>query len=297
MTIASALRRGASLLAGAGIADAARDAELLLMQATGWDRATLIAEPEHEVPFPSESRYLDLVRRRATRVPLQHLTGQQAFWRQDLEVTPDVLIPRPETEILVEAALPLLDEWPEPLVVDVGTGSGCIALAIAAERPSARVHGTDISPAALAVAARNRQRLGLEGRVTFHEGDLLAPVASLAGGVHMVVSNPPYVASADRDTLAPEVRDHEPEAALFPPGDAASVYRRLAPMAADILVPGGWLLLEIGQGMADGVTAIVDAAGFHVHEIKADLQSIPRTVIARRRHGTMDSWPSWNPSS
>ena len=149
-------------------------------------------------------------------------------------MTPDVLIPRPETELLVEAALELLRAAARPVIADVGTGSGCIALALAAEREDAEVHATDLSEAALAVARDNERRLGLEGRVAWQLGDLLEPVAAaIRGRVDLVVSNPPYVDQAERDSLAPEVRDHEPELALFPPGDALSVYRRLVPAAAE----------------------------------------------------------------
>ena len=197
-------------------------------------------------------------------------------------VTPDVLIPRPETEILVETALGLLLGVARPVIVDVGTGSGCIALSLAAERPDAVVRATDVSAAALAVARENARRLGLEDRVAFHEGDLLEPVSAESGGVDLVVSNPPYVDAGDRDSLAPEVRDHEPAISLFAPGDALSVYRRLAIAAAQVLRPGGWLVVEVGAGQAEAVRAIFEGAGLRVGATIPDLQAIPRVVTARR---------------
>ncbi len=227
------------------------------------------------------SQYRDLVRERARRRPLQHLTGIQAFWRHEFLVTSDVLIPRPETELLVEAGLELLRGLSGPVVVDVGTGSGCIALSLAAERPDAVVHAVDLSTAALVVARENARRLGLLDRVVFHEGDLLEPVPSLAGTVSLVVSNPPYVDAGEASSLAPEVRDHEPAGALFPPGDRYSIYRRLAPAAAAALAPAGSLILEVGLGMADEVSRICESAGLAVGRVLPDLQGIPRVVVAR----------------
>jgi release factor glutamine methyltransferase len=197
-------------------------------------------------------------------------------------VSPDVLIPRPETELIVEAALGLLREVPNPVIADVGTGSGCIALSLAAERSDAVVSGIDISPAALAVARRNASRLGLEGRLRFLEGDLLEPLRAEFGGIDMVVSNPPYVDPADAPGLAPEVRLHEPAPALYPPSEPYSVYRALAPQAAAALRPGGTLLLEVGQGMRDEVVRICEGAGLPVLRVIPDLQGIPRTVVSRK---------------
>jgi release factor glutamine methyltransferase len=230
-------------------------------------------------------RFLSLTEERARRRPLQHLTGTQAFWRHEFLVTPDVLIPRPETELLVEAALEALQDVPSPLVVDVGTGSGCIALSLAAERRDAAVHAVDVSEAALAVARRNARRLGLEDHVLFHLGDILGSVRSLAGRVHLVVSNPPYVDASEAASLAPEVRDHEPALALFAPGDRYSVIRRLAPAAAAALRPDGFLILEVGLGMADEVRGICEASRLAVSQVRNDLQGIPRAIVARRAAG------------
>jgi release factor glutamine methyltransferase len=280
MTAAALLRAAAGELQAAGVASPDWDAERLLRHVTGWDRAALVANPDAPVADDVAARLRELVARRAARVPLQHLVGTQAFWRHELLVTPDVLIPRPETEVLVETALGLLRDVERPIVVDVGTGSGCIALSIAAEREDAEVHAIDLSEPALAVARENARRLGLEGRVAVHHGDLLAPASSLSGRIDLIVSNPPYVDPADRDTLAPEVRDHEPALALFPPGDALSVYRRLAPDAVALLRPGGWLAVEVGHGQAAAVAAILEAAGLVPRSPVEDLQGIERVVVA-----------------
>jgi release factor glutamine methyltransferase len=282
VTILEALATATADLARAGVPDASLDAEVLLRHVTGWDRATLLANPRQSLDAGHESRFLAVVEERSHRRPLQHLLGTQAFWRHEFRVTPDVLIPRPETEVLVEGALERLRPLAAPTIVDVGTGSGCIALSVAAELPAAAVHGIDVSDAALSVARDNAERLGLPGRVTWHQGDLLSPVLALAGRLDMIVSNPPYVDPADAPSLAPEVRDHEPPLALFPPGDAYAVYRRLIPDALRLLKPRGWLLLEVGQHMSDRVAALCTDAGFEVQTVIPDLQSIPRVVVARR---------------
>jgi release factor glutamine methyltransferase len=281
LTLGDATGQATATLTAAGIATAALDAELLLRHVTGLDRAALFVRSAQRLDAEAEQRYFALVEARAQRRPLQHLTGTQAFWRHDFLVTPEVLVPRPETELLVEHTLAALRDEPAPRVVDVGTGSGCIALSLAAERPEATVLATDISRAALAVAQANAGRLGLAGRVAFHEGDLLDPVAAEAP-FHAVVSNPPYVDRAEADGLSPEVRDHEPALALFAPDEPYSVYRRLIPATARALRPGGFLLLEVGQGMADEVRRLCEAAGFAVERVALDLQGIPRAVVARR---------------
>jgi release factor glutamine methyltransferase len=283
VTVAEALARGAARLGEAGVPEPALDAELLLRHVLGWQRATLIAGRDRPVPSASLERFEALIAERRKRRPLQHLTGTQAFWRQEFHVTPDVLIPRPETELLVETALALLRGLPAPVVVDVGTGSGCIALSIAAELPHAEVHATDVSAAALAVAADNACRLGLAERVCFHEGDLLEPVAEQAGRVDLIASNPPYVAEEERAALAPEVRDHEPPVALYPPLDRYSVYRRLVPAAAHQLRPGGQLVLELGHGMAEEVARLCRGEGYSIVALERDLQGIPRVLAVRRQ--------------
>jgi release factor glutamine methyltransferase len=255
------------------------DAELLLRHVLDWDRARIVTQARSTVDPAAEARFRALVDERATRKPLQHLTGRQWFWKHEFVVTPDVLIPRPETELIVEASLDLLRGVDRPLIVDVGTGSGGIALSLAAELPAATVVATDISPEALRIANINRQRLGLE-RVRLLEGDLLQPVRDLAGRVDLVASNPPYV--DEGEPLSPEVRHHEPALALFPRGGRIPLYERLADAAANVLKPGGFLVLEIGLGMEPEVTALCRAAGLRVVRVLADFQGILRTVVTER---------------
>jgi release factor glutamine methyltransferase len=279
VTVGAALDQASGRLAEAGIATARLDAELLLRHVTGWDAAALIVRSADPLPSEPLERFERLVAERARRRPVQHLTGLAHFWRHEFHVTPDVLIPRPETEHLVEAALDVLRRIERPVVVDVGTGSGCIALSIAAERPDAAAHAVDLSPAALAVARGNAARLGLADRVSFHEGDLLEPMRGQK--VDLVVSNPPYVGTDEIEALAPEVRDHDPRTALVPPGgDRFSIYRRLADEARRSLVAGGVILVEIGQGMDAEVAGILQAAGLGVDRVIPDLQGIPRVVQA-----------------
>jgi release factor glutamine methyltransferase len=280
--VAAAIDSAIQVLTSAGIATPRADAELLLRHVLGWDRAALITRATEPVPRPAADLYAQAIAQRALRRPLQHLTGVQAFWRHEFLVTPDVLIPRPETEFLVEAALRRLDGVAAPVIVDVGTGSGCIALSLAAERPEAAVHATDISPAALAVARANAVRLGLQHRVHFHEGDLLEPARLLAGTVDLVASNPPYVSFEDWEGLEPEVRDHEPRRALVPEGGLAGLYARLFKGASGVLRDGGWALVEVGAGQAEQVSTLARTAGLEVVETVPDLQGIPRVVVARR---------------
>jgi release factor glutamine methyltransferase len=278
-----ALRAAGLRLLSAGIVNGDWDAELLLRHVTGWDRATLLAANRRPFPEDQRARFEALVAERATRRPLQHILGVQAFWRHEFRVTKDVLIPRPDTEILVEAALDALRPLDAPLAVDVGTGSGCIALSLAHERPDARLHAVDISTAALDVARDNARRLGLEGRVVFHHGDLLAPLAGLHGTLDAVVSNPPYVDPHAPEALAPEVVEHEPRVALFGEGSAYGTYERLVPQAARALRPGGRLLLEVGHGMAPRVAELCRDAGFALEPTRRDLRDIERVVHAVRR--------------
>lgn len=265
-------------LAAAGVPEPELDAELLLRHVLGWDRAQLLTRGGAPLDVEAEARYVSLLGERAARRPLQHLTGVQAFWRHEFRVTPDVLIPRPETELLVEACLQELRELAAPRLVDVGTGSGCIAISLALERPDAEVHAVDVSRAALAVARGNAESLGA-GRIRFHEGDLLTPVGD---GFDLVACNPPYVDASELPELQPEVRDHEPRLALVPPsGNRYSAYRALAPQAARALRPGGRLVLELGAGMRAEVGRSCAAAGLSVERVLPDLAGIPRVLVAR----------------
>ena len=282
MTVAEALALGTVRLREAGIGSAAHDAEVLLRHVLSWDRARLLADSVRTLPPHAEASFLALLTERAARRPLQHLTGTQWFWRHEFLVTPDVLIPRPETELIVETALHRLRGTARPLIVDVGTGSGCIALSLAAERTDADVRATEVSAPALRVARQNASRLGLEGRVRFLEGDLLEPVREIFGQVDLVASNPPYVDPDEGPSLPTEVRGHEPAGALYAPGGRLGVYRRLVPQAAAALKPGGSLLLEIGVGMAEDVAGICEAEGLRVEGVVNDLSGIQRTVLAAK---------------
>ncbi len=279
--VQAALRAATRRLQAAGILNAAWDAELLLRHVLGWERARLLTSGDAPLAAPDRERFDALVAQRAARRPLQHITGSQAFWRHEFRVTRDVLIPRPDTEVLVEAALDALRPMRAPLLADVGTGSGCIALSLAHERPDARVHALDVSEAALQVARDNARRLGLEERVSFHLGDLLAPLHALSGMLDVVVSNPPYVDPSTAATLAPEVAQHEPHVALFGEGSAYGHYERLIPQARRALKTGGRLLLEIGAGMALRVAQLCREHGFDVLAVHRDLPGIERVVDAR----------------
>jgi release factor glutamine methyltransferase len=283
VTIQEALDGGAAALAVAGVPDADLDAELLLRHVLRLDRAALFAAGPAPIPADVEARFRALTEARAGRRPLRHLTGTQHFWRHEFRVGPDVLIPRPETELVVEAGLQALEGTRQPAAADIGTGSGCIALSLAAERGDATVEAVDASAAALSVAGENARALGLLDRVRFHLGDLLEPLAALHGRLDLVASNPPYVDASEWPGLAPEVRDNEPRLALVPPdGDRYGVYRRLAPQAARALRPGGTLVLEIGRGMDREVGEIAAAAGLRVDRVLRDLQQIDRVVVCRR---------------
>lgn len=250
------------------------DAELLLAHALGVDRAALILDPGREVAGAQARAFQDLVRRRATTgEPVAYLLGTKGFRHIDLLVDPRVLVPRPETEALVEAARPLADG---SRVLDVGTGSGAVALALKQERPGLLVTGSDVSDEALAVARANRERLGLD--VDLVTADLLD---GLGARWDAILSNPPYIADGDRASLPRDVRDHEPAAALFGGADGLDVVRELIVQAAATDAP--LLALEIGAGQADEVRELVRAAGFHDVAARRDLSGIERVVVGRRR--------------
>ncbi len=278
--VAAALGLASKHLKLGGVPEPELDSELLLRHVLGWDRARILANPDALLTREQQDLYLDRVEQRAMRRPLQHLTGVQEFWGREFHVTPDVLIPRPETESIVEEALMRLPRDGATLV-DVGTGSGCIAVSLAAERPAWRIHALDLSEAALTVARDNARRLGVSN-VSFRSGDLLDALDAAPAEVDLVASNPPYVASDEFESLAPEVRLHEPTSALKPPGAATSVYARLAPQAYASLRSGGWLLLELGIGLAEAVSRSCESAGLRIEIIRPDLRGIPRLLVARK---------------
>lgn len=259
-----------------------RDAELLLAHTAERSRSWLLAYPEAQLDPAILARFNALVRRRDAGEPLQHLTGTQEFFGLPLAVTRDVLIPRPETEHLVEAALDWARQQPTPRlrIADVGTGSGAIALALSTHLPDAQILALDLSPAALEVARANATRLELTSRIRFLESDLLAALGPGDLPLDAVVSNPPYVADADAPTLQPEVRDHEPALALFAGADGLAVYRRLIPQAHAALRPGGLLAMEFGFGQRDALAALLSQWA-NVRFVD-DYAAIPRVALAIR---------------
>jgi release factor glutamine methyltransferase len=259
---------------------ARQDAETLLLHVLGKNKAWLLAHGDEELPQDQADRYVALVERRKKGEPIQHITGEQEFYGLPFRVTPDVLIPRPETEHLVEKALELASAKAALRIVDVGTGSGAIAVALAHHLPAAQITALDISPPALGIARENTQRNTVADRVRFLHSDLLAAVAQER--FDMVVSNPPYVPTADRDSLSVEVRDHEPALALFAGDDGLDIYRRLIPDALALLEAGGYLLMEIGHDQSEHIVALLKQAGFSQIEFVPDLQGIPRVACGQR---------------
>jgi release factor glutamine methyltransferase len=281
MTLQEWLRKGASQLgAGPHPERARRDAETLLLHHIGRNRAWLMAHGDEEFGGCVAIGYAALLERRLHGEPLQYITGEAEFYGLPFRVTPAVLIPRPETEHSVEKIIALCAGLERLRFVDVGTGSGAIAVGVAHEVPQARVTATDISAEALAIAHENAKRNGVAERVRFLHGDLLAPVSGERFDV--VASNPPYVSSNDRASLDVEVRDYEPETALFAGPDGLAIYRRLIPQAADALVVGGHIVLEIGYGQRDAITELLAAGGFENIEFVPDLQGIARVAVGRR---------------
>ena len=259
------------------------NAELLMMFVLGRDRAHLYAHPERELTPDEESRYAEVTAERTRGCPTQYITGHQEFWGLDLIVSPAVLIPRPETEHAVETVLELVKEHyrehPARLrIVDVGTGSGCIALALASELPQAEIHACDISEEALEVARINSIRLGLNKRVMFRQSDLLA--AYDGETFDIVVSNPPYVGESEADKVQRQVREFKPKVAVFSGQEGMDIYRRLIPKAVESLAPGGWFVTEIGFSAEEKVRQLL--SGWSEVRTTADLQGIPRVIAARK---------------
>ncbi len=247
------------------------------------DRAYLFAHPERELNLEEQARYDAALDERARGVPTQYITGHQEFWGMDLIVSPAVLIPRPETEHVIETVLELApvqqagQEFPIR-ILDVGTGSGCIALALAKEFPRAEIHATDISAAALEIARANAARHQLESRIQFHQSDLLSGLN--LRDLDFVVSNPPYVGESEEDQVQLEVRKFEPRTAVFAGPSGTDVIARLIPQARSALHPGGWLVLEISGTIAGPVQQLL--ADWQEVRIIPDLQSIPRVALARK---------------
>ena len=254
------------------------DAALLLMHTLQIERATLIAHPERTLDREQQAAYQRLLERRLRFEPIQYILGETEFYGLTLHVTPAVLIPRPETELLVESVLTRLERHNQLQIADIGTGSGAIAIALAHLLPLS-VTAIDLSPEALAIASENAHTHRVADRISFLQSDLLAAVPSETL-FDAIVSNPPYIPQSDAPTLHPQVRDHEPAQALFAGADGLTIYQRLIPQALAHLQPNGLLALEIGFGQRDDLAALLD--GWGEVEFLLDLQQIPRVALARR---------------
>src|SRR6267154_978982 len=320
MDIRAALKNGIAQLREANAPSFTLAAELLLLHVLGRNRTWLYAHPEETLSDTETQRFLDLIARRAAGEPTQHLTAKQEFWGLQFEVTPDVLIPRPETEHLIEVALdrlavrelranrPPKSDGAGLQIADIGTGSGCIAITLAKELPAANFLATDISPAALAVAKRNATRHAVADRIEFSEANLLSPVGAQHAAPHrgkiqnsappasresritdhdsrlfdVVASNPPYIGRREADSLAREVRDHEPHAALFGGYEGYELYANLITQSARHLKSGGTLVLELGHNSLEAVQPLLDASAWTNIGVTNDLAAIPRILAAER---------------
>lgn len=254
------------------------NAEVLLMFVLGCDRAFLHAHPERQLTPEENAIYDEALTQRARGMPSQYIVGHQEFWGMDFIVTPDVLIPRPETEHIIETVLPLARKLSKPKIVDVGTGSGCIAIVLASELPQAEIHATEISPQAIEIARANAARHQLTNRIHFHCTDLLQGLDS--NGFDLVVSNPPYVGESEEDQVQLEVRKFEPRNAVFAGPSGLEVIERLIPQAENTLKSKGWLVMEISGTIAPGVRRLL--GGWKDVRIADDLQGIPRVASARK---------------
>lgn len=281
--ITQAIDEGASQLRTSGVEHERRTAGVLLAHVLGVDRTHLLIRSDEKVSESHYDNYLRLIERRAAGEPLQYITGHQEFYGLDFCVTPAVLIPRPETEFIVERIIELIDDaMHSPLVVDVGTGAGCIAVAIAVNVPRARVIATDASEGALEVARMNAARHGVAQRVEFFQGDLLEPLRAnhLENSVDLLASNPPYVNEGTPELIQREVRDWEPREALFGGVDGLDFYRRLLVDSPEYVKPGGSVVFEIGFGQLDAVCKMIDGSEWKLVDVTRDLQGIPRTITA-----------------
>ncbi|MCI0351703.1 MAG: peptide chain release factor N(5)-glutamine methyltransferase [Acidobacteriales bacterium] len=279
MTLKEALNSALQQLEANHIGSPRLNAETLLMFALSCNRAYLYAHPEQQLSPEEQGNYFELIAERASGKPAQYITGHQEFWGLDFIVTPAVLIPRPETEHVIETVLELARAKPRCKLVDVGTGSGCISLALAKELPLAEVHAVDVSPEALEVARVNAARLELDARVRFHHSDLMSAFEAVPQ-FDFVVSNPPYVSLNEPEKVQRQVREFEPKVAVFSGETGLEAYQRLIPQARKLLKPGGWLVMEIGYSIADCVRQML--AGWAEINVTPDLQGIPRVVSARR---------------
>jgi len=285
VTIVEALQKAAESLSAHNVPDARLDAELLLRHVLGKDRAWLFVHMQDRLDDQAQRSYERIIDRRKLREPLQYITGSQEFWGVPLTVTPDVLIPRPETEFVVEAALKAVSGITTPVIVDLCTGSGCIAISLAKELPKARIFATDRSDRAVHVAQENARQNDVADRIRFLEGDLFEPVEEMdiRGRIDVIVTNPPYVRSGDLTTLQPEVRDFEPEMALVAGPEGTEVAERIIHQAPGYLKLGAPLIMEMGIGQTAALRKILESTHkFGSIEIVRDLAGIERVITAER---------------
>ncbi len=282
MQLKQALTSAVDRLESSDVGSPRMNAEVLLIFVLGVNRAYLYAHPERELTAEEESRYDEVLAQRATGMPSQYITGHQEFWGLDFIVSPAVLIPRPETEHLVETVLELARDVAYPKLVDVGTGSGCIALALAHELKGGEVYAVDVSPEALEIAHANAVRLQLDRRVQFLQSNVLEGLAKTSD-FNFVVSNPPYVGFDEADKVQKSVRDFEPRIAVFAGEHGLDVIGSLVQQALQVLKPGGWLAMEIGYSMRDAVLNLLSPTMWEDVRVVPDLQGIPRVVAGRRR--------------
>jgi len=281
ISIANATTLGAQLLDAAGVGEPRMEAGSLLAHVLGRDRTFIIAHAEDALTDEQMGSFRRFVGRRAQGEPLQYITGLQEFFKLEFEVTPDVLIPRPETEIIVETARELLRDEARPFMADIGTGSGCIVISLLNELPEARAVAADTSPLALRVARRNAERHGVINRLTLMESDCLSALEP-AGQFSLIASNPPYISDNERNAMQREVL-YEPAAALFAGPDGLAIVRRLLRDASLSLQPEGYLVFEIGFGQHEAVKNLIDRDVWKLLEIREDLQHIPRTVVLQNQ--------------
>jgi release factor glutamine methyltransferase len=297
-SVRALLKQGMEQLRSANVPSYTLAAELLLLHVSSQDRTWLYSHPEEILPEPIAEAYFALLSRRSSGVPTQHLTGKQEFWGLEFEVTPDVLIPRPETEHLIEVSLDRLAvreirvgrqprlNGENVTLVDIGTGSGCIAITLAKELSAATVYATDISDAALTVARRNAARHGVTDRIHFFHSNLLDSFSSTASqsplSFDLIISNPPYISLRETDSLPVEVREHEPRTALFGGEEGYELYGALIPQTAQHLKPGGLLVLELGYNSLPAVEPLLDRSDWVNVSVTKDLAGISRVISAER---------------
>lgn len=280
MNIEEVMTLAVAELQDAAVTEPRLETASLLSFVLDHDRTFLHAHPEYVLSDAEMSAFRTAIKRRSEREPLQYITGRQEFWRLEFAVTPDVLIPRPETEILVETAIELLDDPPSPRFCEVGTGSGCIAVSILHSVNRASAIATDISPAALLVAGRNAERHGVRKRLELRNASIFDTVT---GRFDLIVSNPPYVPDAEIASLQAEVREHEPLLALSGGSGGLDIISQIVEQSPRFMRPGGSLLMEIGFDQADRVTELFDSNEWESVDLLPDLHSIPRIVNARLR--------------